>query len=114
MCLNFKVFHLFRYEILGSAYEIKLIGKCPKYFAIVKVFIANVCETYLRQHFFTKTVKFSNEICSKLILIENYTCSRSINEKSHFVFGEIFIIPLVLRATRGIINISPNTRAIFH
>jgi hypothetical protein len=29
------------------------------------------------------------------------------------VFGEIFIIPLVLR-TRGIINISPNTRAIFH
>ena len=29
------------------------------------------------------------------------------------MFGEIFIIPLVLR-TRGIINISPNTRAIFH
>ena len=34
MCLNFKVFHLFRYEILGSGYEIKLIGKCPKYFAM--------------------------------------------------------------------------------
>ena len=27
--------------------------------------------------------------------------------------GEMFIIPLVLRI-RGIINISPNTRAIFH
>ena len=32
---------------------------------------------------FTKTVKFSIEICSKMILIGNYTCSRSINEKSH-------------------------------
>ena len=29
------------------------------------------------------------------------------------MFGEISIIPLVLR-TSGIINISPNTRAIFH
>ena len=33
---------------------------------------------------FTKTVKFSIEICSKMILIGNYTCSGSINEKSHF------------------------------
>ena len=113
MCLNFKVFHLFRYEILGSGYEIKLIGKCPKYFAIVKVFIRMFAKHIFDSTSFTKTVKFSNEICSKLILIENYTCFRSINEKSHFVFGEIFIIPLVLR-TRGIINISPNTRAIFH
>ena len=32
---------------------------------------------------FTKTVKFSIEICSKMILIGNYTCSRNINEKSH-------------------------------
>ena len=61
---------------------------------------------------FTKTVMFSIEICSKMILIGNYTCSRSINEKSHLCL-EMFIIPLVLR-TRGIINISPNTRAIFH
>ena len=40
MCLNFKVFHLFRYEILGSGYEIKLIGKCPKYFAMQKIRLA--------------------------------------------------------------------------
>ena len=43
---------------------------------------------------FTKTVKFSIEICSKILIL-------------------IFIIPLMLR-TRSIINISPNTRAIFH
>jgi hypothetical protein len=56
----------------------------------------------------------SCKIDCKMILIGNYTCTRSINEKSHvLVFGEIFIIPLVLR-TRGIINISPNMRAIFH
>ena len=34
MCLNLKIFLLFRYEILGSGYEIKLIGKCLKYFAM--------------------------------------------------------------------------------
>ena len=52
--------------------------------ANLKVFIAKVCETYRRQHFIhKKTVKFSIEICSKMILIGNYTCSRSINEKSH-------------------------------
>ena len=32
---------------------------------------------------FTKTVKFSIKIFSKMMLIGNYTCSRSINEKSH-------------------------------
>ena len=33
--------------------------------------------------------------------------------KITLVLGEMFIIPLVLRI-RGIINISPNTRGIFH
>ena len=32
---------------------------------------------------FTKTVKFSIKMFSKMILIANYTCSQSINEKSH-------------------------------
>ena len=36
----------------------------------------------------TKTVKFSIEICSKMILIGNYTCSRSINEKSHLCLAK--------------------------
>ena len=56
--------------------------------ANLKVFIAKVCETYRRQHFITKTVKFSIEICSKMILIGNYTCSRSINEKSHLCLAK--------------------------
>ena len=60
--------------------------------ANLKVFIAKFGETYRRQHFIHETVKFSIEICSKMILIGNYTCSRSISEKSHF----------------AIINISPN------
>ena len=55
--------------------------------ANLKVFIAKVCETYRRQHF-TKKVKFSIEICSKMILIGNYTCSRSINEKSHLCLAK--------------------------
>ena len=37
---------------------------------------------------FTKTVKFSIEICSKMILIGNYTCCRSINEKSHLCLAK--------------------------
>ena len=37
---------------------------------------------------FTKTVKFSIEIRSKIILIGNYTCSRSINEKSHLCLAK--------------------------
>ena len=37
---------------------------------------------------FTKTVKFSIEICSKMILIGNYTCSRSIKEKSHLCLAK--------------------------
>ena len=37
---------------------------------------------------FTETVKFSNEICSKMILIGNYTCSRGINEKSHLCLAK--------------------------
>ena len=37
---------------------------------------------------FTETVKFSIEICSKMILIGNYTCSRSINEKSHLCLAK--------------------------
>ena len=54
--------------------------------------MANLKVLYLLQKFakqivdstsFTKTVKLSIEICSKMILIGNYTCSRSINEKSH-------------------------------
>ena len=49
-----------------------------------------------------------------MILIGNYTLEVLMkNVLFALVFGEIFIIPLVLR-TRGIINISPNTRAIFH
>ena len=46
--------------------------------ANLKVFVAKVC----------KTVKFSIEICSKMILIGNYTCSRSINEKSHLCLAK--------------------------
>ena len=56
--------------------------------ANLKVFIANVCETYRRQHFIHETVKLSIEICSKMILIGNYTCSRSINEKSHLCLAK--------------------------
>ena len=56
--------------------------------ANLKVFIAKVCETYCRQHFIRKTVKFSIEICSKMILTGNYTCSRSINEKSHLCLAK--------------------------
>ena len=60
--------------------------------ANLKVLIANVCET-IAKHIvdstsFTKTVKFSIEICSKMILIGNYTCSRSINEKSHLCLAK--------------------------
>ena len=58
--------------------------------ANLKVFIAKVCETYrpVDSTSFTKTVKFSIEICSKMILIRNYTCSRSINEKSHLCLAK--------------------------
>ena len=57
--------------------------------ANLKVFIAKVCETYRRQHFIHKnSYKFSIEICSKMILIGNYTCSRSINEKSHLCLAK--------------------------
>ena len=58
--------------------------------ANLKVFIAKVCETYRQQHLasFTKTVKFSIEICSKMMLIGNYTCSLSINEKSHLCLAK--------------------------
>ena len=57
--------------------------------ANLKVFIAKVCGTYRRQHFIlTKTVKLSIEICSKMIFIGNYTCSRSINEKSHLCLAK--------------------------
>ena len=37
---------------------------------------------------FTKTVQFSIEICSKMILIGGYSCSRSINEKSHLCLAK--------------------------
>ena len=56
--------------------------------ANLKVFIAKICETYRRQHFIHEKVKFSIEICSKMILIGNYTCSRSINEKSHLCLAK--------------------------
>ena len=59
--------------------------------ANLKVFIgiAKVCETYRRPSTsFTKTVKFSIEICCKMILIGNYTCSRSINKKSHLCLAK--------------------------
>ena len=58
--------------------------------ANLKVFIARVCETYRRldSTSFTKTVKFSIEICSKMILIGIYTCSRSINDKSHLCLAK--------------------------
>ena len=66
-------------------------GFFEKKMANLKVFIAKVCETYRRDvdsTSFTKTVKFSIEICSKMILIGNYTCSRSINEKSHLCLAK--------------------------
>ena len=58
--------------------------------------MANLESIYLRKfakHIvdstsFTKTVTFSIEICSKMILIGNYTCSRSINEKSHLCLAK--------------------------
>ena len=51
--------------------------------ANLKVFIAKLkfAKHIVDSTSFTKTVKFSIEICSKMILIGNYTCSRSINEK---------------------------------
>ena len=58
--------------------------------ANLKVFIAKVCETYRRQHFIHENscIEVSIEICSKMILIGNYTCSRSINEKSHLCLAK--------------------------
>ena len=53
--------------------------------ANLKVFIA---KDIVDSTSFTKTVKFSIEICSKMILIGNYTCSRSINEKSHLCLAK--------------------------
>ena len=47
--------------------------------ANLKVFFAKVSE---------KTVKFSIETCSKMILIGNYTCSRSINEQCHLCLAK--------------------------
>ena len=54
--------------------------------ANLKVFI--VAKHIVDSTSFTKTVKFSIEICSKVILIGNYTCSRSINEKSHLCLAK--------------------------
>ena len=54
--------------------------------ANLKVFI--VAKHIVDSTSFTKTVKFSIEICSKMILIGNYTCSRSINEKSHLCLAK--------------------------
>ena len=56
--------------------------------ANLKVFIAKFAKHNVDSTSFTKTVKFSIEICSKMILIGNYTCSRSINEKSHLCFAK--------------------------
>ena len=56
--------------------------------ANLKVFVAKVCKHIVDSTSFTKTVKFSIEICSKMILIGNYTCSRSINEKSHLCLAK--------------------------
>ena len=53
--------------------------------ANLKVFIA---KHIVDSTSFTKTVKFSIEICSKMILIGNYTCSRSIKEKSHLCLAK--------------------------
>ena len=72
--------------------------------ANLKVFICeslqNISSTALHSR---KQLSSALKYVVKMILIGNYTCSRSINEKSLW---------LVLRP-RGIINISPNTRAIF-
>ena len=56
--------------------------------ANLKVFIAKFAKHIVDSTSFTKTVKFSIEICSKMILIGNYTCSRSINEKSHLCLAK--------------------------
>ena len=57
--------------------------------ANLKVFIPKVCVKHIVDSTsFTKTVKFSIEICSKMILIGNYTCSRSINEESHLCLAK--------------------------
>ena len=65
-------------------------GFFEKKMANLKVFIAKVCETYRRQHFIheNSSALFSIEICSKMILIGNYTCSQSINEKSHLCLAK--------------------------
>ena len=44
--------------------------------ANLKIFIAKVAKHIVDSTSFTKTAKFSIEICSKMTLIGNYTCSR--------------------------------------
>ena len=56
--------------------------------ANLKVFLLKFAKHIADSTSFTKTVKFSIEICSKMILIGNYTCSRSINEKSHLCLAK--------------------------
>ena len=56
--------------------------------ANLKVYIAKVAKHIVDSTSFAKTVKFSIEICSKMILIGNYTCSRSITEKSHLCLAK--------------------------
>ena len=67
------------------------VGKCffKEKMANLKVFIAaKVCKTYRRHHFTKTVIKFSIEICSKMTLIGNYTCSQSVNEKSHLCLAK--------------------------
>ena len=56
--------------------------------ANMKVLLRKFTKHIVDSTSFTKTVKFSIEICSKMILIGNYTCSRSINEKSHLCLAK--------------------------
>ena len=58
-------------------------GFFEKKMANLKVFMRKFAKHIVKSTTFTKTVKLSIEICSKMILIRNYTCFRGINEKSH-------------------------------
>ena len=57
--------------------------------ANLKVFLRILAKHIVDSTFiFRKTVKFNIKIFSKMILIGNYTCSRSINEKSHLCLAK--------------------------
>ena len=68
-----------------------LMDKVNNY--LINIIFFNLLESDWLKHIvhttsFTKTVKLSIKICSKMILTGNYTCSQSINEKSHLCLAK--------------------------